>query len=214
MSTPGLLIGASYLLGSIPCGLIVARLKGVDLRKAGSGNIGATNVFRCVGKGWGIVTFAGDALKGYAPAALFPLLWARLVPGMPPPAHLGLLCGLAAIAGHNWPLFAGFKGGKGVATSAGALLGFAPGAVGVGAATWALLFGLTRYVSLASIAAAVTVPAASWWLDLKHGALEPGTLTLLGLIVIWRHRANIRRLLRGEELGGWKRRPPAGPDQA
>ena len=105
----------SYLLGSIPNGLFIAKAKGIDLRKVGSGNIGATNVFRCVGKGWGIAAFVLDAIKGFVPAFVFP----RLV--LDCPDWLGLACGVAAVAGHNWPVWLNFKGGKGVSTSAGML---------------------------------------------------------------------------------------------
>ncbi len=120
------MILAAYLMGSIPNGLLLARLKGIDLQKVGSGNIGATNVYRCVGKGWGIAAFVLDAVKGFVPAFVFP----RLMEAAPP--WLGLACGVAAVAGHNWPVWLKFKGGKGVSTSAGMLLGIAPAAVGIG----------------------------------------------------------------------------------
>ncbi len=191
------LVVLSYLLGSVPLGLLLARLKGVDIRKVGSGNIGATNVFRCVSKPLGIATFVGDALKGFIPAFIFPMLGTWL--GAEPGAALGLLCGCAAVIGHNWPIFAGFKGGKGISTSAGMLLGIAPAAAVCGVVAWALLTALTRYVSLASIGAAVAVPAAGWWLYGGEGKLLPSALTLMGALAVWKHRANIRRLLRGEE---------------
>ena len=112
---------ASYLLGSVPFGYLVARLKGMDIRRHGSGNIGATNVFRCVGKGWGLLTFACDTLKGFGAAFLIPRVAA---PFLPPDGlqALGIGCACLAVAGHNWPAFLRFKGGKGVATSAGVLL--------------------------------------------------------------------------------------------
>ena len=107
---------SAYLIGSLPFGLIVARwVGGVDIRHAGSGNIGATNVFRMVGRGWGIFTLLLDALKGFVPAFLFPLWAGQSGSGF------ALLCGCAAIAGHNWPVYLRIKGGKGVATSAGVL---------------------------------------------------------------------------------------------
>lgn len=188
---------AGYLLGSVPFAFLFARLKGVDIRTVGSGNVGATNVFRSVSKPLGIATFAADVLKGFLPAWGFPLLGKRL--GLDPGPALGLLCGCAAIAGHNWPVFLRFRGGKGVATSAGMLLGIAPGSVGIGLLSWMLVFAATRYVSVASVTAAVVVPAAEWWLKAGSERLRPMSLTLVGALVIWRHRANIRRLLRGEE---------------
>ncbi len=190
---PSLLVLAAYLLGSIPNGLLIARLKGVDLQKVGSGNIGATNVFRCVGKGWGIAAFVLDAVKGFVPAFFFP----RLLESAPP--WLGLACGVAAVAGHNWPVWLKFKGGKGVSTSAGMLLGIAPAAVGVGFAVFALTVALTRFVSLGSILAAIAVPAAYLWMNGAENRLLAGALVVMGALVIFKHRANVGRLLRGTE---------------
>lgn len=188
-----LLVLAAYLLGSIPNGLLIARLKGVDLQKVGSGNIGATNVFRCVGKGWGIAAFVLDAVKGFVPAFFFP----RLLESAPP--WLGLACGIAAVAGHNWPVWLKFKGGKGVSTSAGMLLGIAPAAVGVGFAVFALTVALTRFVSLGSILAAIAVPAAYLWMNGADNRLLASALVVMGALVIFKHRANVGRLLRGIE---------------
>ena len=191
---------ASYLLGAIPFGLIVARAKGVDIRKIGSGNIGATNVFRSVGKGLGIFTFICDMLKGSVTAFAFPLV-ATLLFAFPDEQKfpLALVCGCAAIAGHNWPIYLCFKGGKGVATSAGVLLGIAPGCVGIGIAVWIIVFVFSRYVSVASIIAAAAVGGSSWWLYLKDGKLRPVALTVLAALAIWRHKSNIRRLINGTE---------------
>ena len=188
-----LLVFAAYLLGSIPNGLLLARLKGVDLQKVGSGNIGATNVYRCVGKSWGIAAFILDAVKGFVPAFCFPLLVTA------PPPWLGLACGIAAVAGHNWPVWLKFKGGKGVSTSAGMLLGIAPAAVGIGFAVFAATVALTRFVSLGSILAAIAVPAAYVWLYGTGNRLLAGALVVMGLLVIFKHRANIARLLAGTE---------------
>ncbi len=188
-----LLVLAAYLLGSIPNGLLIARLKGIDLQKVGSGNIGATNVFRCVGKGWGIAAFVLDAVKGFVPAFFFP----RLLESAPP--WLGLACGVAAVAGHNWPVWLKFKGGKGVSTSAGMLLGIAPAAVGVGFAVFALTVALTRFVSLGSILAAIAVPAAYLGMNGAENRLLAGALVIMGALVIFKHRANVGRLLRGTE---------------
>ena len=188
-----LLVLAAYLMGSIPNGLLLARLKGVDLQKVGSGNIGATNVFRCVGKGWGVLAFVLDAVKGFVPAFFFP----RLLETAPP--WLGLACGVAAVAGHNWPVWLKFKGGKGVSTSAGMLLGIAPASVGIGFATFALAVAVTRIVSLGSILAAVAVPAAYLAMNGTDNPLLAGALVAMGLLVIVKHRANIARLLAGTE---------------
>jgi len=188
----------AYLLGAIPFGLLIARAKGVDIRAVGSGNIGATNVFRALGKGWGILAFACDALKGFIPAGVLPLL-AKKFWAFDGHVVLPLVCACLAIAGHNWPVYLRFKGGKGVATSVGALIGLAPAAAGVGLLTWALVFGVTRYVSLASIAAAVTVAGAVWIFYSQTGMLLPFVLTILCALVVWRHKSNIRRLLHGAE---------------
>lgn len=189
---------AAYLLGAVPFAFLVARARGVDIRTVGSGNVGATNVFREVGRGWGVLTFALDAAKGALPAGLgLPLIAALGGPELAPAWNLGF--GAAAVAGHTWPVFLGFKGGKGVATSAGMLLAAAPAAVLAGLAVWAALFALTRYVSLASIGAALAVPAAGWAL---YGAAEPArpaVLTALGGLIIWRHRSNLARLREGTE---------------
>ena len=200
---PGSFVLVSYLLGSIPTGFLVARARGVDIRTVGSGNIGATNVFRCLGKGLGILTFIGDTLKGVIPALAFPAAAGRLQPlSQETAAAIGIACAAAAVAGHNWPVFLRFKGGKGVATSAGALLGLAPPAMGIGVLAWLLVFLLTRYVSMASIAAAAAVAASAWglWAMRPNQALLlPIALTLLASLSIWRHKANIQRLRSGTE---------------
>ena len=187
-----LAILAAYLVGAIPNGLLVARARGVDIRKVGSGNIGATNVLRTLGKPLGILTFFLDAAKGYLPAAWFPGWLGATAP------WIGMACALAAILGHNFPVYLRFKGGKGVATSAGALLGLAPAAMGIGLLVWAAFFFTSRYVSLASIAAAVAIPAAGWWLY-RGSPLLCGFLTALAVLVVLRHRTNIQRLCAGTE---------------
>jgi len=202
---PAVGVVAAYLLGSIPSGLLIARARGVDIRKSGSGNIGATNVFRCVGKTWGVITFAADFLKGFLPAWLFPRIVWQAGPAVDP-ATAGLLFGAAAIAGHNWPIFAGFKGGKGVATGAGILAAVAPAAMAVGLASWVIILALTRYVSVASISAALLIAVFGWFRYRGQGYLLPVFLSLLALLVVWRHRANLRRLLNGTEHGWGKRK--------
>lgn len=187
----------AYLFGAIPFGLLVARSRGVDIRQQGSGNIGATNVFRVIGKGWGIFTFVLDAFKGFIPSFVFPRL-----------AHLdpvwGVLFGIVAILGHSFPVYLKFKGGKGVATSAGMLLGVAPLAVGAGFVCWVLCLVLSRYVSLSSIVAAIAVAITVWIQD--KGLVVNIALTVLALLVIWLHRANIKRLLNGTENRFGKKR--------
>ena len=191
-----LLIISAYLIGSIPTGLVIARLKGVDLRTVGSGNIGATNVGRALGKKWAVATFIGDALKGFVPAFAFPLLCGSACSSAP---SLGVFCGVAAIAGHVWPVYLRFKGGKGVATSAGVLLGIAPIAALLGAVIWYVLFSTTRYVSLASIGASIAIPPVGWLLYAANGLAVPIALTGLAVLVIAKHWSNILRLLKGTE---------------
>jgi glycerol-3-phosphate acyltransferase PlsY len=181
----------SYLLGAVPFGLLVARARGVDLRSQGSGNIGATNVFRVVGRGWGMLTFALDALKGFIPAFFFVRLGGLAT-------AYGMLFGVAAILGHAFPVYLRFKGGKGVATSAGVLLGVAPLAVAAAFAGWLVCMAATRYVSLSSIVAAL-VAALTVWFEGDKGLVVKITLSLMALLIIWLHRANIRRLLNGTE---------------
>lgn len=188
----------AYLLGAIPCGYLLARINGIDIRTVGSGNIGATNVFRSVGKGWGVLVFICDALKGFIPAWLFPWFADRLCTYPAGPA-LAVCCACLAIAGHNWPVYLGFKGGKGIATSLGALTGIAPAAAGIGLLCWIVIFAATRYVSVASIAAAGSVGIAAWFLYLRSGILIPLTLSLLCAVAVWRHKANIQRLGNGTE---------------
>ena len=192
-----LLAALAYLIGSIPFGLLISKAKGKDIRTMGSGNIGATNVLRCLGKPLGITCFFLDVLKGYLPAALFPMLGtgeAGLQEVFP---WIGILFGAMAILGHNFPVFLKFKGGKGVATSAGVLIGVAPLAVILGLLTWVIVFKTSGYVSLGSIVAAIIVVLAGWTLD--YGTVTATALTLLGALSIYRHRSNIQRLLAGTE---------------
>ncbi len=180
----------AYLFGAIPFGLLVAKMHGVDIRSKGSGNIGATNVLRVIGKGWGIFTFVLDALKGFIPAFVFPRL-ANL------DNEWGVLFGLAAIIGHTFPVYLRFKGGKGVATSAGMLIGVALLPVGVGLLFWIICMAIWRYVSLASIVAAAASVVTVWVVD--KGLVVNIALTVLGALIIWLHRTNIKRLLNGTE---------------
>jgi len=192
----------AYLLGSIPFGFLVAKARGVDIRKVGSGNIGATNVFRCVSKPLGICTFLLDLGKGYAGCTAIP--WLAVVP------HHGItathdmifpvVCGFLTVAGHNWPVFLGFKGGKGIATSAGLLLGLAPAGCGWALLAWLIVFVATRYVSVASMLAAVVLGILAWPLYFDgHNWWFPMMLDVLAALAIGRHRGNIRRLREGTE---------------
>ncbi len=184
----------SYLLGSVPFGLIISRLKGVDIRQHGSGNIGATNVFRVLGKPFGILCFALDFCKGLLGASL-PLLLID-----EPGASLPLISGALAIVGHNWPVWLKFKGGKGIATSGGVLAIVAPWSLLCALGTWILCMLATKIVSISSILAALVVGISAWFLHPEPIAV-PIVLSCLGAIAIYRHRSNIQRLLNGEETG-------------
>lgn len=186
------LIVAAYLIGAFPTSYMVGKLtRGIDLREHGSGNLGATNTYRVLGRRAAIPVFITDIFKGWLPTALFPL-WDGS-----PVAELAIAYGAAAIVGHVFSIYVGFKGGKGVATSAGVFLALAPLAVLVGIVLWAAIVYVTGYVSLGSIAAAVTVPVLVY---LLRGTDAVFWLSLaLGAFVVYSHRANIRRLLRGEE---------------
>lgn len=194
---------AAYLIGAIPFGFLLARMRGYDIRTLGSGNIGATNVLRSVSKPLGILTFGLDFLKGYLSTAWLPLLIGKLL-NLPATGGLKLMlfCGVLTVVGHNWTIFLGFKGGKGVATSAGLLLGLAPQAVLLALLAWGILFLASGYVSLASIGAAVILGVSVWWplhLYQREGSWFPLALTLLALMAIWKHRSNIVRLRAGTE---------------
>ncbi|MFO7821993.1 MAG: glycerol-3-phosphate 1-O-acyltransferase PlsY [Lentisphaeria bacterium] len=181
----------SYVVGSIPFGLIIGKLNGVDIRKRGSGNVGSTNITRTIGRDWGMACFALDFCKGLAPV----ILARNAVSGMG--TMPAILAAAAAIAGHIWPIFLNFKGGKGVSTSLGALIALAPFHVIICATAWYLVFRLTRYVSVASIVAALVLPLASLIL-----ATQVETIILLivvAALIIFRHRSNIVRLLEGTE---------------
>jgi len=190
-------IGA-YLLGAVPFGYIIAHANGIDIYKTGSGSIGATNVFRSVGKAWGVLTFFLDALKGFIPAFLFPIIASRYCEETNS-LMLALGCSALAVVGHNWPVYLGFKGGKGIATSAGALAGIIPELVGIALLVWIITFLCTRFVSVASITAAVALMACGWLFCMKQGLSLPVILTILGFFAIWRHRSNIKRLMEGTE---------------
>ncbi len=192
------IVVAAYLLGSIPTGYLVGRAKGIDIRTVGSGNIGATNVFRMLGKGAGAFALVVDGLKGYAACSwLCDALLALLGVTVADTELYRILAGIAAVLGHNYTCWLRFKGGKGIATSAGVFFALAPWAAGVALATWIIVFALSRYVSVASIAAAVALPATVW-LTANSLTLRIVT-TALGLLAILKHKSNIGRLLNGTE---------------
>jgi glycerol-3-phosphate acyltransferase PlsY len=184
------LLGA-YLLGGISFSYVAGRLaRGADLRRLGSGNLGATNVIRQIGWSWGLAVLALDLAKGYVAVAAAE----RILGAGPGP----LLAGLAAILGHSFTPYLGFKGGKGVATSAGVFLRLAPGATGLALAVFLAVLLSFRMVSVASLMAALSLPLAV--LLLREGDELLLALTLLAALLIWiRHRSNIARILRGEE---------------
>jgi glycerol-3-phosphate acyltransferase PlsY len=192
----------SYLLGSIPAGYLAGRIAGIDIRKAGSGNIGATNVTRILGRHYGYPVFVVDFAKG-ALAVCLSVLLGRHIEGKPTSAEMfGIVGAVCCVLGHMFPVWLGFKGGKGVATSAGALFGLIPLAAAIGVAVWVITFEVTRYVSIASIASAMVLPWTVLGLRYaKHGdgmALFYFTI-FLAAVVILRHRSNLSRLLRGTE---------------
>src|SRR5215211_8388972 len=188
------LILAAYLIGSIPFSYLVARARGVDLQKVGSGNIGGANVWRACGFGPFVVAAALDILKGYAPTLAG--LW--LFPNQP---TVVLLVGIAAILGHTFPIFLNFKGGKAVATSTGVLLAITPLLVPFGVGAWALAFAITRISSVASLtAAAVEIIAGTVLYFTGRMPLAYALfIWLAALFVIYLHRSNIQRLLAGTE---------------
>ena len=198
---PWLLIAvASYLLGSIPFGFIAGRICGIDIRTKGSGNIGATNVLRVLGKKWGYVVFFLDFLKGILPV-LVALAWGRSI-GVNPASAPGALAALCALLGHSFPVWLGFKGGKGIASSAGVIVGlFGIGAFLFCLGSWLLFFSITRFVSVASIAAAIAVPLSVSVLYFMHRSdwLTLLVACLMCVLAIWRHRSNIMRLRAGAE---------------
>jgi acyl phosphate:glycerol-3-phosphate acyltransferase len=182
----------AYLLGSIPTGYLLGKARGIDIRTVGSGNIGAANAFRALGKGAGIAALAADAFKGFAAARFLPLLF-----GSAPSENLLIAAGLAAIVGHNYTCWLKFRGGKGIATSAGVLLAWMPFALLMVLGVWLLVCAISRYVSLASVAAALALPFTAWVAD---GSIPMVMIAAaVGVLAIYRHRSNIRRLLNGTE---------------
>jgi len=183
------LIVAAYLLGSIPTGLLLAKAAGVDIRSSGSGNIGATNVYRTLGRSVGILTLIGDCLKGVIPVviamyAAMPDIWIAAA-------------GLAAFLGHIYTVFLGFKGGKGVATALGVFLAVSPAAVGGALLVFVAIVWKWRYISLGSITAAAMMPGLVAATDSRPVFVI--MTVIIAALVIWKHRENIKRLREGTE---------------
>jgi glycerol-3-phosphate acyltransferase PlsY len=184
---------ASYLLGAVPTSYLAARLfRGIDLREHGSRNLGATNLYRVLGWRYAIPVGLLDAAKGLVPVLVF-------APQVSSSELFALICGLVAVVGHVFSVFVGFKGGKGVATAAGVMLGLTPAALGVAVLVWAALVYLTGYVSVGSIAAAAIFPLAVYLLEPPD---QPAMLWLdiaVAAAIVWFHRGNILRLFKGTE---------------
>ena len=195
---------ASYLLGAIPTSYLAARFfGGIDLREHGSRNLGATNLYRVLGWRFALPVALFDAAKGFIPVALF-------APRASPTQLFGLVCGMMAVLGHAYSAFVRFKGGKGVATAAGVMLALTPLALGASFAVWLVLVVVTGYVSLGSIASAAVFPVAVQLLDPPD---QPAILWLdvvVALGIIWLHRANIGRLLKGTENRFGRHAAPSG----
>ncbi len=200
---------AAYLLGSIPTGFLVARAKGIDIRKAGSGNIGATNALRVLGKPAGILVLLVDALKGWVAVSVVAML---IVEQFSSPDLLGgdrvfakIVASLFAVLGHNYPCWLGFKGGKGIATSAGVLTALVPWALLIILSVWIVLCVATRYVSIGSLAASATLPFATW-LTTRNWTLTAVT-GAMGVLAIYKHKGNIQRLMNGTEPQFGRKKP-------
>lgn len=195
----------SYLLGSISPSILLSRwIKGVDIRTVGSGNAGMTNAIRLLGPKWGAVVAIFDVAKGFCASMVFTQVFANVVdPVTLDPVLLRILAGIAAVAGHIWTVFFGFKGGKGVLTVAGAVLGVSPLPVGIALIVFFVIFGLTRYVSLGSIIGAWSFPiivfARKYFLQHDVSPYLLGFSLFVAVLITYTHRENIGRLFRGEE---------------
>jgi glycerol-3-phosphate acyltransferase PlsY len=189
-----------YLLGSIPTGFLMGTARGIDIRTLGSGNIGATNVFRHLGVPAGIFVLLADAFKGWVAVIVASELFYRwFVPNGAPLERewLGIIAGFFAILGHNFTCWLHFKGGKGIATSAGVLIALVPSALLIILGIWIIVLGLSRFVSLASITASAALPFATW---LTKGSITMISITgVMAVLAIYKHKTNIQRLLNGTE---------------
>jgi len=209
----------AYLLGSIPFGFLAARARGIDIRTVGSGNIGATNAMRVLGKPIGIAVLLLDAFKGWfacvAGAWLCTVLFssghaglAAAPDAMPPIERLRVIAGVFAVLGHNYTCWLKFKGGKGISTTAGVYLALAPWPLLIALVVFLLAVALTRYISVGSMAGAVALPVAVWVMT-PHQVLLGVVSTALGALAIYKHKSNIQRLRAGtENRFGRKSGPP------
>jgi acyl phosphate:glycerol-3-phosphate acyltransferase len=196
----------AYLLGSLPTGYLAGKWRGIDVRTVGSGNIGATNVFRALGKTAGVIVLILDAFKGFVACRFVPL-------GFDPGSveNLRITAGFSAILGHNYTCWLKFKGGKGIATSGGVLLGWMPLSLAIVSGVWLVVFAVSRYVSLASITAALALPLAAAWVT--GGSLRMVAISgLIGGLAVYKHRANIQRLLNGTEHRLGAKKTPASTE--
>lgn len=195
-----ILIIISYILGSIPTSYLLGKkLRGIDLRQYGSKNVGFTNAFRCLGWKIGVVALAGDILKGFLPALIFPKFLIFDSGWLGVSANSGLVFGAAAIIGHIWTIFLRFKGGKGVATSLGVFLALTPLPLLITLTICALLILITKFVSLGSITGSIMLPVLIYFMEPQKPSLFVVSI-LIGLFILIRHRENLVRLLKGKEL--------------
>ena len=197
-----ILLPASYLLGGIPTGYVIGRLKGIDIRKHGSGNPGTANVYRTLGKGPGILTFLADFLKGFMPAMIAMQFFYIPASADFSKGHwwIPVTAGALAIAGHIWTVFLGFRGGKGVATAAGVFMALLPVPTAAAFGVFAVAVAITKHISVGSMSAAVALPVLCFFLTDAHQ--RPFTLLALAVcaLIFYTHIANIRRILKGKEL--------------
>lgn len=194
------IVAISYFLGAIPSGYLIGKLKGIDIRKQGSGNIGATNAFRILGAKAASVVLLADAFKGFLSCLLAPIIaseWTGVPISDDTASLLMIIAGLGAILGHSFTFWLKFKGGKGIATSAGVFLTITPLALGICLLVFSITIFLSRYVSLSSILAAICLPFSVYLI--YHNFLISSITVVIALLVIYRHRSNIKRLLNGTE---------------
>ena len=191
----------SYLMGSVPAGYIAGRFAGIDIRRVGSGNIGATNVLRVLGKPYGYAVFLFDFCKGVGAVRVSILIINAAHPGNQESELVGIMAGVLCVLGHTYPVWLGFKGGKGVATSVGVLFGLMPAAALTELAVWFVTFQATKYVSVASIVAAVALPVTAAVMVHFEKAGMPLVYfsASLAVVIVWRHRSNVSRLMKGTE---------------
>jgi len=195
-----LVIIIGYILGSLPFSFWLGKMKGVDIRRVGSGNVGATNLARSVGAGWGTIAFILDLGKGLLAVVLAGYIFSLFEDNLTSSAMLKIIGGIMSICGHNWSMWIKFQGGKGVATSAGVFLGLAPIPLVLSLAVWLVVFAFFRYVSLASISSMISLPI--WMLVGIGGKVALPIIVfscIVTVLIIIRHRSNIRRLIQGRE---------------